>query len=184
MSATQWLHFINPFIVITIALALVASIPVSSKLSKEFGLSKKPLAWKKALFVLFVATAFAWLLARIAPHFAELPQVKVNLIATSQLGLTITLVAVGIVILRRLFQRNNCFSLLLILLKNYFPLFAKTAGFFAAAVGTVFVDSLDDKSFAKNQSKSRTLTDEEKVLRTMKTNHKGDYCDEDKLNWY
>jgi hypothetical protein len=177
VSAIEWLHFINSFVVIIISIALVACVPV--QLTKE----PKPIAWKKTSIVTFGVIALGWVLAWIAPHIMT-PIVRVNVTATSQLILSVTLFLLSLITLVRIFHRNNALSWCMIFLKNHFPLFAKVFGFFAAAIGALFVDSLDDKSFSKRQTNNRTLSDEEKVLRTMKTNYQGDYCDDDKLNWH
>ena len=45
MSPVEWLHFITPFIVITIIISLIACVPVTRAWRQQLQLPKKPLAF-------------------------------------------------------------------------------------------------------------------------------------------
>lgn len=183
MSAIEWLHFINPFVVITMSIALIASVPVISSWRKEFQLPSTALALKKTLLVFVGLTFFGWTLAWLAPHIMT-PMIRVNMIAASQVLLTASLTASVIVILFRIFQKNNLFSLFLILVIRHFPLLARNFGFIAAAFSALLINSFDDKSYSKTKHEDANLSDEEKVLLDHALNYRGEYCDKDKINWY
>jgi hypothetical protein len=178
MSAIEWLHFINPFIVITLVIALVACVPVTRAWRKQFQLSDKPLAFKKVLFAAFSFIALGWVLAWIAPHILT-PLVRVNMMATSQLILTVALVFAGLITLVRIFQRNNLFSLLLISAKRHALIIITVVGTMASGVLVLFADSADENE-NKNKKQEKSAYD---VPRSH-MNKRGEYCGKGKSNWY
>lgn len=178
MSAIEWLHFINPFVVTIVSIALIACVPV--QLTKQ----QKLIAWKKTSIVAFGFIALDWALAQVAPHII-MPLVRVNITATSQLILSVALFLLGLMALVRIFHRNNALSWCMIFLKNHFSLFAKVFGFVTTAVSIFLVNSLDGNSYKKaSREKSTDLPDEEKVLLDQGMNLNGDYCDKNKTIWY
>lgn len=178
MSAIEWLHFINPFVVTIVSIALIACVPV--QLTKQ----PKPIAWKKTSIVTFGFIALGSALAWIAPHIIT-PLFRVNVTATSQLILSVALSLLGLITLVRIFHRNNALSWCMIFLKNHFPFFAKVFGFLTAAVGISLVNSLEGNSYKKaSREESADLPDEEKVLLDHGMNLNGDYCDKNKTTWY
>lgn len=183
MSAIEWLHFINPLIVITMLIALIASVPVISSWRKEFKLPATPLALKKTLLVSIGLIVLGWGLAWLAPHMMT-PIIRVNVIASSQVLLTVSLTASVIVISFRIFQKNNLLSLLLILSMRHFPFLARILGVVAAAFSGLLINSLDGKSQNKAKHEDANSSDEEKVLLDHALNYRGEYCDKDKTNWY
>lgn len=183
MNAKEWIHFIDPFIIVAIVMALMASLPVSANLSKTFQLTSQKLAGKKTIFTTVALMGIGWLLA----HFALMtttPLIRVNLIAASQLICVLALIATAILLFIRIIQKNNLLALCFILIKRYFPGFVRVFGFLASFIVALFVESLDENTFAQQEKEAEQLSDEDKVLRLTHTNYRGEYCDENKSNWY
>lgn len=180
MSAIEWLHFINPLIWIVLLLALLSSLPIPAAWQEEFKLSKQSFILKRAFKICVGLVGFGWLLAWLAPH-STTPIIRVNMEALSQLLLTCTLIALSILTITRIFQRNNFLSLLFILGKRYLPAVMHAAALFISGLTILFLDAANE-----NREKQKEI-DQEKVKEPsldLYMNHRGDFCDKDKLNWF
>jgi|GEM_PF-3107867 hypothetical protein len=180
MSPVEWLHFITPFIVITIIISLIACVPVTRAWRQQLQLPKKPLAFKKVLLGTFGFIALGWMLAWVAPHIMT-PLVRVNVMATSQLILTIALVLAGLITLVRLFQRNNLLSILLIGAKRHAPIIITVFAYLASGLSILLMRSFAE---SKGDEDDPHLTEAEKEQLKSYMNYRGDYCDKHKSTWY
>jgi hypothetical protein len=180
MSATEWLQFINPFMVIAIILTLMASIPVASSWIKPFKLSDKPFALKKILISAIIFTALGWILAYLAPHVMT-PIVRVNMVAISQVISIFSLLAICMVLINRISKKNNLLSMLFILAKHSLLIIITIIGKVCHTCLLIFLDA------SKNAKRTQERFDQEsEPYKDPKgsINYQGDYCDKYKSNWY
>ncbi len=182
MSAIEWLHFINTLIVITIAVVLMVSIPVTKSWRAEFSLSDKPFAMKKILLWGLCFISIGWFFAWTATHIST-PIIRVNIVALSQLILTLSLMTTGIVTIRRLFQKNSFITILFILIKRHV---VPALPFLGAAILYLFATAVESmgKVEAEQEREDAPLNDVEKGALSHYMNLDGEYCDETKSNWY
>jgi hypothetical protein len=180
MSAIDWLHFITPFIVTAMIIALTSSIPVPSSWVKPFKLSDKPLGLKKILIGAIIVIALGWVLAYLAPHVMT-PIIRVNMVAISQVILIFSLLAIVIVMIHRIIQKNNVLSMLFILAKRCLPMIITIIGKISSALLVLLLDSSEEA-----RQKQKKLSNEKSAYKIPRSymNKRGEYCGKNKSNWY
>lgn len=186
MSPIEWLQFITPFVLVVSAIALVASIPLTQHWCNHYKLPKRRLAFIKTEILMFVVIIIGWLLAWLAPTFIT-PVVRVNTQATSELLLTIALSILGLIVIIRIFQKNNLLSLWLVLLKRQLPFIAEVATPIIAVVSLIIIESFAEtceRQYKESQKDDPCKTDLEKATLGHGMDLNGDYCGQSKSLWY
>lgn len=174
MNAVQYVHFIQPVLLIALVFSILASIRYSIQTDKQ---AIKPLKFNRLLWWMFPVLVVGWLLVVMAGH-TQTPIIRVNLFAFGKLFLWPSLIVTFAICAVRLFQRNNLLSqlggVLVRILGHLFsillPLFALGA---ASAVEAA-------SSHKEGRSEEEKAYDDPKGS----VNPNGDYCDKDKWNWY
>lgn len=172
MSAIEWLPFISPFIWVMLILNTLASIPTFK--------GKKP-TWLKTTLCLFLFAFIGLALAIKATHIMHDPQSRIDLVQTSQLFLTLDLIALGIVLLYCLYRGKNLLSFLLritgIASTKLFTLLTPLALVLLHILTGAF-DRYANDTNAKKEREEQELRDKIHV------NWKGEYSGENDWNKY
>ncbi|MBX9706201.1 MAG: hypothetical protein K2Q14_04675 [Gammaproteobacteria bacterium] len=186
MSAIEWLKFITPFTIIVVAIALLASIPLKQAWRKHYLLPTRRLAFKKTEIIALSITVIGWVLAWIATTIMT-PIIQVNVQATSELLLTITLTILGLIILVRIFQKNNMLSLWLVMFKRQLPFIAEIITPIIAVTGLLIASTLEETSRRHRDEAEKgdpNTTDLQKSSSESGMNLNGEYYGQSKSIWY
>ena len=178
MSAIEWLLFISPYIWPLVLLNLLALVPTKVNQSQ----SKRV----KFTLILFSIVFVGWCFAHLALHIMHYPNVRGNVLDASKVLLTPALIALGILIPIRLFQRDNLLSWLLIficqrilkpivnaLIESRSTISAFILAFLKAYTNSANKETMDEKIKASNERAARER---------MRINWDGNYYGDDDWN--
>ena len=172
MSGTDWLYLITPFIVGVVLCNMLASIPITSH----------PGSFKKSSKMLYVCIGIGWLLAGLAALLPIASFFESFLVLISQWILTVSLIALGGVLLVRLMRGNNWISFVIDkLVTGACLLFDATSKVLVPHLPNFIADVFSN--YADTNKAKQQQEEQEEVYKT-RINYHGDYSGKNDINKY
>jgi hypothetical protein len=172
MSATEWLPYISPYIWFLLILNGLALFSMRPKDRSSFRI--------KLTLVLFATVFLGWLIAKITLHVTT-PVWRTNLLASSEVILTPTLIALGVLLIVRLIQGNNFLTTLIRLIGK---LLMRALNFSTPVLPAILHFSAGTFSRHADELQKNEEEKEEEMRDKIHVNWKGEYSGEDDWNMY